>query len=205
LENNDISTIEGKIINAAYNIILRRGIDVTTMGQIADEAGISRTSLNYYFKDKNQLYLKVIDNLENKIIPGISRIVFDENLSLLEKVDMFIDEYIELIKQNPMVPPFILEEVRRNPNLMETFIKRRNLIFEKLSEQIDQEVAQGKINPIQLSDLFVNVMALCAFPVLSKPLLMNFFFNGEEAKLLEFMNLRGEEVKKIIHGWILPK
>jgi len=51
--NIGFTEIETKIFEAANNVFLKYGIDSATMGQIADETGISRTSLNYYFRSKS--------------------------------------------------------------------------------------------------------------------------------------------------------
>jgi len=99
--NNDSTDIETKIIEAANNLFLKYGVDKSTMGQIADEAGISRTSLNYYFRSKRNLLQKVIISLENKIVPTISILINDDNLSAIDKIESFVDEYINLIIKYP--------------------------------------------------------------------------------------------------------
>jgi len=103
-----------------------------------------------------------------------------------------------------MVPTFILAETRRDPKWVIQFFKQRNLSFEKLTDQIKREVSQGNIIPLHLEDLFVNVIGLCLFPILSQPLLMEFFFKDNENEFSKFMDSRHEEVKRIIHNWLKP-
>lgn len=202
--NISITEIETKIIEAANNVFLKHGIDSTTMGQIADEAGISRTSLNYYFRSKNHLVQKVINNLENKIVPTVSFLIKDENMPLIVKIELFVDEYLDLVTKYPMVPSFILWELTREPNWIIQFFKERNLNFERLTIQITEEVKMGKVIPFKLEDLFVNILGLCAFPFVSKPLLMEFFFDQNEEKLAQFVASRKIEVKRILRNWLKP-
>lgn len=200
----ELSDIENRIIEAANKVILRHGFDSVTMGEIADEAGISRTSLNYYFRSKQHLFQKVMNNLENKIIPTLSKLIDDDDLSLIEKIDLFVDEYIELVGQYPMVPTFILAEMRHDPEWIIDFFRQKNLNFDKMFAQINTEVEQGSVIPFKPEELFVNMMGLCVFPLLSQPILMEFFFKDKSEKFTEFMGERNRTIKRILHNWLRP-
>jgi len=84
-------------------------------------------------------------------------------------------------------------------------IKKSKLNFDKLSAQIDTEAARGRIRPFKLEDLFVNILGLCIIPVISKPLLMEFFFEQDQDKLNQYMADRKNEIKRIIHNWLQPE
>lgn len=204
LIDNELTDLEVKIINAANKVILQYGIDGATMGQIAEEAGISRTSLNYYYRSKQQLIRNIINSLENKIIPTVSRLINNDSLTFKNKIDLFIDEYIDLITKYPMIPNFVLAEIRRNPQWVILFFKKGNINFEKLIEQLNKEISQGNIIPFQIEDLFANVIGLCVFPILAQPLMMEFFFDNKEKHFAQFMVARKDEVKRIIHNWLKP-
>lgn len=200
----EVQEIEYKILEAANTVFLKYGVDNSTMGLIAEEAGISRTSLNYYFRSKKNLLQKVIINLENKIFPTLFQLINDDRMPLIDKIELFVDEYIDLIIKYPMVPTFMASELLREPNWIFEFIRQNNLDFEKLSLQIDQETAQGKLIPFKFENLFVNVISLCAFPMVAKPLLMEFFFNNNEKELTQFNYSRKIEVKRILRRWLTP-
>jgi len=202
--NNEITEIEIKIIEAANTVFLKNGVDSATMGQIAEEAEISRTSLNYYFRSKNHLAKKVLNNLENKIIPTVSFLLEDENIPLIVKVELFVDEYINLITKYPLIPSFMVWELNRDPNWIIQLIKQRNLNFDKFTLQIENEINDGNVIPFKLEDLFVNILGLCAFPFFTKVLLMEFFFEHDEKKISQFMASRKADVKRIIRNWLKP-
>ena len=202
--NNEITEIEIKIIEAANTVFLKNGVDSATMGQIAEVAEISRTSLNYYFRSKNHLVKKVLNNLENKIVPTVSFLLEDENIPLIVKVELFVDEYISLITKYPLVPSFMAWELNRDPNWIIQLIKQRNLNFDKFINQIENEVKDGSVIPFKLEDLFVNILGLCAFPFVTKALLMEFFFEHDEKKISQFMASRKADVKRIIRNWLKP-
>ena len=52
-------TVEEQILIAAFNVFVAKGFESTKMQDIADDAGIKRTVLNYYFRSKDLLYIKI--------------------------------------------------------------------------------------------------------------------------------------------------
>lgn len=52
---------KSKIIEAARTIITKLGVNSTSLQAIADEAGISKGSLYYYFKTKNAILYSIVD------------------------------------------------------------------------------------------------------------------------------------------------
>ena len=50
---------EDKIVDAAKKVFIQKGMDGARMQQIADEAGINKALLHYYFRTKNKLFEKV--------------------------------------------------------------------------------------------------------------------------------------------------
>jgi len=200
--DNKASEIEVKIIEAANKVFLKEGIQGTTMGQIADEAGISRTSLNYYFRCKKHLVIHVVNGLENKIVPAVSSLINNEELTILEKIQLFVDEYLSLISKYPMIPNFIFSELSQDPEWFFQALRQRDLDFEKFIIQMDKEISKGQINSFTMEELFVNVFGLCAFPVLIKPILMEFFFQNNKEEIDKFMDLRKNQVKRLINCWL---
>ncbi|MGD8778021.1 MAG: TetR/AcrR family transcriptional regulator [Ignavibacteria bacterium] len=200
--NSEVTEVEEKILEVACDVFLKYGINQATMKQIAEGAGISRTLLNYYYRSKKHLIQKFLIIIENKIIPAVSNIIEDENLTVLMKIELFIDEYIGLISKYPMIPSFMLSETTRDPNWVIKFFKQKAINFQKFSSQIEAEISQGKINPFKLEELFVNILGLCAFPLLSKPILIEFFFNSNENEFNKFMESRKQAVKLMINNWL---
>ena len=54
----DLST-EEKILNAAKKVFLTKGMDGARMQDIADEAGINKALLHYYFRSKDKLFEQI--------------------------------------------------------------------------------------------------------------------------------------------------
>lgn len=52
-----------ELINAARELFIQDGYDVTPMNRIAKQAGVTPNTIYWYFKDKDELLLAVLDNL----------------------------------------------------------------------------------------------------------------------------------------------
>jgi TetR/AcrR family transcriptional regulator len=195
--------IEERILEAANNVFLKHGIIRSTMGQIAEEAGISRTLLNYYFRSKDHLIQKFLVSLEKNILPTISNIIDNENMSLIEKIETFVDEYMDMVSKYPLVPSFVLSEISRDPEWVFDFFKRKKINIGNLQVQIETEIAEGKITPVKFIDLFVNIIGLCIFPFLSKQVLVEFFFKHNEDDFSQFVLSHKATVKTVLNNWLI--
>ena len=60
---SDRADTETRIFDAALKVFARKGRDGARLQEIADEAGIHRPLLHYYFRTKQQLYEAVAERL----------------------------------------------------------------------------------------------------------------------------------------------
>ncbi len=195
-------TTEESIINAAEEVFLTNGVTRTTMSMIAIKAKISRTSLNYYYRSKEQLFNIVFSRIiGSKIIPSLTNLIESE-ITILEKIKNFIDEYIDLVISNPSIPVFLIMELQREPGPIVEIFGQMNLNIKKLKNQIDHEIKTGLIKQFNLEDLYTNVMGMSIFPLLSKPVLMEHIFNKKDDEFLDFFENRKKIIYMVIEKWL---
>lgn len=60
-----------KVLDAGTKIFARYGSRGATIDQIADMAGMSKPNLLYYFKNKKEIYLAVLEQTLNKWLQGL--------------------------------------------------------------------------------------------------------------------------------------
>jgi TetR/AcrR family transcriptional regulator len=113
MTENDKMT-EEKIFEAATDVFVEKGMDGARMQDIATLAGINKALLHYYFRTKDQLFSKVFEKIAKRMFSKFAP-VFDENLTLEEKIRFFFNAHISFMKDNPRLPGFILNELNRNP------------------------------------------------------------------------------------------
>ena len=159
---------EQKILEAARIVFIRKGKDGARMQEIADEAGINKAMLHYYFRNKEKLFDEVFKDAMSGFIPKATKILSSE-APFEEKIKTFVSRYIDLIFENPYVPGFIINELNRDPRrlismmeVMADFAQNQGIIiFQKM---LNEEVKKGKLRPIDPRHLIVNLIGLCIFP-----------------------------------------
>jgi len=156
---------EEKIFDAATEVFVDRGMDGTRMQHIADRAGIHKSLLHYYYRTKDRLFEAVFEKIADQMFRKFAP-VFDENLSLEDKIRFFYREHIEFLKKNPRLPAFILNEINRNPERVRKLLK--NIDIEKmwitLENQHRDELRKYNIDRKKLPQLMTSIASLSVFP-----------------------------------------
>ena len=185
---------EEKILVAARTVFTKKGFAAARMQEIADTADINKGLLHYYFRNKENLFRAVFDDSFSKFSQQINHI-FEADLPLIEKIEVFVNKYIDILLENPYLPGFIINELNTNA---ETFVKdllsrRKRPNPMKLVMQIQMEVDSGKIRAINPIHLVINVLSMCAFPFVARPLVLG-LFQLDDAAFFQFMQMRKQAV-----------
>lgn len=195
---------EDQILDAAEKVFQRKGMDGARMQEIANEAGINKAMLHYYYRSKRFLFEAVFSKAFSLIAPEIDRVI-NEDTPLFEKIRNFTYSYIDFIQKHPYLPNFIIQELNRDSEFINVLQSRKGFPdFRNFQAQIEQEVREGNIRPIKAEQLFIHILSLNIFPFLAAPLLKGFLkINNDTYKIL--MEERKEEVTNIIINYIQIK
>lgn len=171
MTDNDKQT-EEKIFEAATDVFVEKGMDGARMQDIATHAGINKALLHYYFRTKDQLFNTVFEMIARKIFKKFAP-VFDENLSLEEKIRFFFKEHISFLQENPRLPGFLLNEVNRNPARIKKLLKNVDFdnIWFKIYDQHKEELKKYNITQAVLPQLMISIAAISVFPFAAKGIL----------------------------------
>jgi AcrR family transcriptional regulator len=178
-----------KIIQAAQEVFIRKGMDGARMQEIADEAGINKALLHYYFNSKQQLFNEVFYGILSKLIPGLIQI-FKGEAPFMDKVEAIVTEYDSYISRNPFLPQFVIGEINRDPDQLSRFMSDQGLDFEKVERMIEHEVALGNIRPVTFQHLFANLIGMIVMPYIGRPLFQRKLFQNDSEKYDRFLQER---------------
>lgn len=194
-------TTKQRIIRAAEYVFLEKGLEDARMSDIAAKAGISRTSLNYYYRTKENLFYAIIERMFDKLLPQV------EGLSLLRgelgtKIDAFVDIYFEMVRNNKFLSRVVLVEVSRKPELIYNYFntgKKVRNYFRVLDVFINDE-------PVYQTTKESKAHLMCAFfgllftPFLMEPLLE--MCRDEDTGIREvFLEEHKKIVKKLMKAY----
>ena len=188
-----------KILDAARKIFLQKGLDGARMQEIADEAGINKALVHYYFGSKEKLFEAIFADTLQQFFPRLESIIL-LNVSFVEKIEHFIDLYLELVIKNEFVPQFIIREAHRNPqNILKLFerigMQQNAAIILKI---LKDEMKKGTIKEMPPEYFIIHIISLCVFPIVGRPLLEPLLFHGDDERYNDYMNDRKKYVKELL-------
>ena len=187
-----------KILEAARNVFLRKGMYGARMQDIADEAGINKAMLHYYFKNKEQLFEEIFLEAAAKLFPRINAI-FSSEEALFPKLEKFCAEYITMMNENPYLPLFVLNEMNQNPVQFMTKLwsGKNRPAPQKFLEQVQKEIKEGTIKDISPLQLLMNLISMTIFPYIGKPV-FQLNLGLDEIQFRMVMEQRKTEIPKFI-------
>jgi TetR/AcrR family transcriptional regulator len=203
---NDVKkdNTEEKILTAAQSVFIKNGMDGSRMQQIADEAGINKALLHYYFRTKQKLFEAIFSKVFQQIFPDIKNLLFSEK-PIEDKLGIFIEKYIGLLMKNPFLPSFILKEINRDPKFLASVIEKQGINPMEILQLLEQEMQNGRIQKMDPRELMINILSLSIFPFAARPLMQILFFNNDKKAYRDFLDARKKNVSKFILNSILVK
>lgn len=188
---------EAEILEAAKKVFIEKGMAGARMQEIADEAGINKSLLHYYYRNKDKLFLAVFRFAVLKFLPGIQEML-TSNIPFDEKIRRFVDRYIDILLENPFVPMFIIQEIQRDPNrLFNTFLDL-GIRPDQIIQQFREASEKGDIKNIDPKEILINTLSLCIFPFAAQPLMQRVFCKNDEQAYMEFLENRKKTVPEFI-------
>ena len=175
------SETEQKILNASVKVFHNRGIHGARMQEIADEAGVSKSMLHYYFTDKEKLFSKVFELTMKNIFPRINAVLISD-LPLFQKIAVFMSTYTDILFTEHHSTGFIISEISMNrEKVLKMTVNGTGFDMTKFREQIESEYKKGNIIKTDVRILLLNMLSLCIFPFVAMPIqLQRFRMNEEE-------------------------
>src|SRR5205085_2155052 len=173
----DVDT-EQKILDAAHAVFLRRGTAGARMQEIADEAGVNKALLHYYFRSKDRLAEAVFGRVMRGLFPPLIALLASD-LAIEQKVRRFVAFELDVLAKNPFVPAYLIAEMNQHPERVRQLVKTLTgleidgvvpKVRATLQRQIDARVKAGTLRPIAAEQFVVNLISLCIFPFAARPL-----------------------------------
>lgn len=195
--NEKNSSTEQKILEAAMLEFIEKGLAGARMQEIANRAGINKALLHYYYRSKDKLFAMVFGLVFKTIVPKLTQILQAES-DFYEKIRVFVSQYISLIQANPHIPVFVLHELSGNPARLSELFLGVNVNFDRFKQQISEEVEKGNIRPIEPEELIINILSLCVFPIIARPIIQPMFYADDRNAYNQMIDSRKKQTADFI-------
>ncbi len=202
---------EQRILDAAHKVFVRRGTAGARMQEIADEAGVNKALLHYYFRNKSRL----ADGVFQRVAGGIFARVIEvarSGADLEEIVRSIIAIYLDQLSRTPYAPAYLIAELNQHPErgrqLVQTLSQLRegvspDVALRALQAQLDTRVRAGTIRPISAQQFLTNLVSLCIFPFAARPMLCA-VMGMDDGGFREFIEERKRTLPDFFLGALRP-
>ena len=170
---------EQRILEAAHTVFVRRGTAGARMQEIAEEAGVNKALLHYYFRNKNRLAEAVFRRVATGLFSRAGAILGGDD-ELETKIRRIITLYLDQLAHTPYVPGYIIGELTQHPDRAQQLLDAIRQFRDEahapdfiaaLGRQLRAEARRGAIRSITVEQFIVNLVSLCIFPFAARPLI----------------------------------
>jgi len=170
---------EERILDAAHAVFLQRGTAGARMQEVADEAGVNKALLHYYFRSKDQLAQAVFRRALGELLPQAMEILRSE-AEIESKVRGIVELEVEILRRNPFLPGYLLGELTHHPErvheIFESVVGMKlgrlgHEVRSTIAGQLEAEAEAGRMRELPVEDFLMNLVSLAIFPFAARPLL----------------------------------
>jgi AcrR family transcriptional regulator len=187
---------EQKIVTSAEKLFYLKGKAGTSMQDIADDAGINRTLLNYYFRSKDQLFEAVFRKAMSTFVPNLAAMLRSD-MSFEDYVPRLIQTIIDTMLENPQIPIFVLQELSSNPDRMPQLVREMGIDPALAISKMQKEKLSGGAGTGDPRQTILNLLSLCIFPFAARPVVTEILYQGDSEAYIAAMEERKEYLPRM--------
>lgn len=168
-------TKEQAILAAAEREFLSKGFDGARTTSIAAAAGVTHAMLHYYFRTKEKLFDRVLDEKMRLLCESVLTAFGDPGLPFLERIREGMSRHFDFIAANPDLPRFIVNEVTSKPARYDMMRQKIQPVMEMLADGVQREMDEladrDEIERMDVRLLMLDILSLNIFPFVADPII----------------------------------
>jgi len=149
---------EGRILAAAEEVFAETGYAGATTAAIAEKAGLPKANLHYYFRTKDALYRRVLEDILEQWLATGDQIVPEADPA--QALAAYIAAKVEHSRRRPLASKVFANELLHGAPRLGDYLRRevRQWVATK-SRVIDGWVTAGAMAPVEARHLFFVIWA----------------------------------------------
>jgi len=163
-----------KIKKAARKLFKEKGFSATTMRDIAAEASVNSALTNYHFQTKENLFSEIMKDIIITFRTGLEVILNDEKTTINEKIRKIVDNYMDMLEEEPLLPLFMFSEIQKSSLFITEILKPHELF---LDTNFESQIKEKGVSEENLAHLFINILALIVGPFVGQSILSQIYTN----------------------------
>lgn len=148
-----------KIIEAGTRLIVQKGIEKTSLADIAEEAGISKGSLYYYYASKNELIFDITEAHINQISENLFAIIEESkgNASWEELLKILFERILDADTRGRLHLYLVQQALNDNDDLKEKF-KKIYQEWKNTIKDVFEMLEPGISNPNGIASIIIAAL-----------------------------------------------
>ena len=122
---------ERRILRAAEEEFLCKGFDGARTTAIAERAGVTHAMLHYYFRTKEKLFDKILEDKVSELRRVLFGFLDNEELPFCERIEQGMRNHFAFLTKNPHLPLFIINELHRENNSVQKQRQANRAVIEE--------------------------------------------------------------------------
>ena len=193
---------ESRILQAAEEEFLLKGLEGARTTAIAERAGVTHAMLHYYFRTKNMLFERIIEEKMRNAGNIMQAVFVLGDMPLMERVKRGVEQHFDFIAANPNLPRFVIQEIYSHPERHE-IMRSQVLTITKdwlcdLQRHIDESAATTATEWIDARMLLLDIVSLNLFAFIGYPFVSLMFDGLVTDKKVFFEKRKAENVELIM-------
>ena len=193
---------ESRILQAAEEEFLLKGLEGARTTAIAERAGVTHAMLHYYFRTKNMLFERIIEEKMRNAGNIMQAVFVLGDMPLMERVKRGVEQHFDFIAANPNLPRFVIQEIYSHPERHE-IMRSQVLTITKdwlcdLQRHIDESAATKATEWIDARMLLLDIVSLNLFSFIGYPFVSLMFDGLVTDKKVFFEKRKAENVELIM-------
>jgi AcrR family transcriptional regulator len=171
IKTRDAELSKEKIINAAKVVFAEKGFHKTTLSEIGEKSGLSRTTPSYFYKNKENLYKAVIDTLISDEKKYVSNLKYSGEITIDSLKDL-LHRHIDYTFKHPYLSKIIIWESlneERQEWIHDYFPDMFHWSYSYLNKAQECGLIRDEIDTYSL---WLNAMAMAWLPIITEKTFM---------------------------------
>ena len=161
--NRRFELVETEIYERAAELFARKGVGGTSLQDIADAMGTSRTALYYYVKNKDDLLAKLVAGVTKEVAGALSAIAEQRQLPPEERLRQMTRAIVSFMTAPDAIRfrLLVVSEQELPGELAEAHVRAKRLVRELLADVIAEGVRSGDFRPLDERVAAYSIIGMC--------------------------------------------
>ncbi len=198
---------EAAILEAAESLFKTNGFKGTTTTMIAGQAGVTHAMLHYYFRTKEQIFVKVLDGYFLKMHNEL-RLLMSPEKGMVETVLDVTASLFDFMQAHQGEIRLLLEIAENRADLLEKYKDVTGTImsgaFARHNDRLKDAVDGGIIAPVTMEELLGEIV-LTDYSAFALMPMVSFVYGGDAEKIDAFLRRQREKAVQRMRDFLRPR